>query len=198
MDHYSQQLESSEDGLYVEEVMLAEHAPDLLFIAPHGGGVEPRTTDQAIQAALCTDSDADMWGTRGYHRAGPYSRWHPPSDSIGSSRHPFLEDRLRHPYEVVVSFHLKSETGITIGGRYGREQRDDLGRALRWITEAVDVVDGGQYGGQAPSNIVNSLSKRGGIQIETGPDILYENSKWQVARTVADTVSEFTDTTQEQ
>ncbi len=127
-------------------------------IAPHGGGIEPRTAELAEAIA---GSEFNLYCFRGLKQSG--------NSVLHITSHRFDEPRclaLLANQDIVVALHGCSKVGerVLLGGR---DQRlvVDLAKAL----EAVGIiaeVSGHEFPGQEATNVCNRSATGMGAQIE--------------------------------
>lgn len=151
----------------------------LIAIAPHGGGIEDHTDDQAERVAerlgreLASAWRGKGWGPNG--GPGAFDRWHITSTDLNPVSFPLLNSVMSRRFTHAVAFHgFNDEPGVLIGGTAPADVKDALRQAIQDVLPAgLDVRVAGpdeRYGGDDPDNIVNRLSPCGGIQIEQGSD----------------------------
>ena len=156
-------------------------------LAPHGGTVEPHTDDQALAYAGRVDCPA--WLCQGYVRdGGAFGEWHVTSTEIDPTDYEYLARLYPDGVEVAVSFHGFRGDGILVGGGIERRHKRELASRLRAsIDSSVEVVSpGNPYAGTDSANVVNRVSRRGGIQLEEGVRVRSE-----LGATVVDVVASF-------
>lgn len=161
----------------------------LVVIAPHGGGIEPHTDQQAVHVADQLD-DVTTWRGLGFHREGSFDRWHITSTDIHPQSYPALGSIADRGFEYAVSFHGFDGDGILIGGKAPPELKESIQSGIARVhpdSTRVEIVNQGKYGGDSPENVVNWLTSGGGngIQIEQGPAVR-EQRGIETARAVAD------------
>jgi phage replication-related protein YjqB (UPF0714/DUF867 family) len=147
----------------------------LIAIAPHGGGIEEHTDEQAERVADRLGPElASSWRGKGWRPdGGAFIRWHITSTDINPVCFPLLDSVMSRRFAHAVAFHgFDDEPGVLIGGTAPAELKERLRRAIRQVLpEAFDVrvaLPTERFGGDDPNNIVNRLSPCGGIQIEQG------------------------------
>ncbi len=144
----------------------------LVVIAPHGGGIEPHTDDQAERLAECLSAaGVSLWRCKGWGDA--FDRWHITSTDIDPASFPLLDSLMDRGFRNAVAFHGFRDDEVLIGGACSpalkRRVRDAIADAVEGIVVRVARADE-RYGGDNPCNIVNRLTAggRGGLQIEQG------------------------------
>ena len=147
----------------------------LIVIAPHGGGIEAHTDEQAERVAKRLGPRlASVWRCKGWRPdGGAFVRWHITSTDLNPVCFPLLNSVMSRQFAHAVAFHgFNDEPGVLIGGTAPTDLKERLRRAIRQVLPAgVDVrvaLPDERYGGDDPNNIVNRLSPCGGIQIEQG------------------------------
>ena len=165
---------------------------NLIAIAPHGGGIEPHTDEQAERVAerlgpqLASAWRAKGWGPDG----GAFERWHITSTDLDPACFPLLSSVMSRGFTHAVAFHgFNDEPGVLIGGTAPAEVKEGLRLAIQQVlpTELkvrVALPDE-RYGGDDPNNIVNRLAPCAGIQIEQGADPRDDHGS-DIANVVAD------------
>lgn len=139
----------------------------LVVIAPHGGGIERHTCEQAERVARALG--ATCWRCKGWGE-NAYRRFHVTSTKIGGERFPKLARIERTRFGHAISFHGFRGSGeeILVGGRaparLKRGLRDAIARALPSIEVRV-ATPRDRWPGLDPQNLVNRLSPRG-VQLE--------------------------------
>lgn len=192
------------DGAWPEIMNLPE---SYVFLAPHGGEIEPGTDEQAIAARGVLSQSSYAWYSLGWRKAkGAYDHWHITSTDISRYSFPELDkigpkaNNLFNGFTWAVAFHgmspkLKPYT-IYIGGTPDTEcarvhVRDALANLMAGegvnnveveITENVNTP----LKGASARNIVNWMSLNGqrGIQLEQTKDVR-DDYGTAVATTVA-------------
>jgi phage replication-related protein YjqB (UPF0714/DUF867 family) len=151
----------------------------LIVIAPHGGGIEHHTDEQAERVAELLGEDlASAWRGKGWGpNGGPgaFERWHITSTDLNAVSFPLLSSVMTRRFAHAVAFHgFDDEPGVLIGGTAPAEAKEALRQAIQDVLPAelkVRVAGPDElYGGDDPNNIVNRLSPCGGVQIEQGAD----------------------------
>ena len=192
------------DGAWPDIMNLPEN---YVFLAPHGGEIEPGTDEQAIAARDVLSPSAYAWYALGWRKAkGAYDHWHITSTDISRYSFPELDkigpkaNGLFNGFTWAVAFHGMSAKPepytIYIGGTPQTEcarthVRDALATLIAGegvenvevaITEDVDT----QLKGASARNIVNWMSLHGqrGIQLEQTKDVR-DDYGTAVATTVA-------------
>ncbi|MFB6100142.1 MAG: poly-gamma-glutamate hydrolase family protein [Candidatus Nanohalobium sp.] len=165
-------------------------ASDTVFVAPHGGHIEPYTGRQAYTAS--EEASASAWIFGGFRKdwETSFEEMHVPSHRIDPSENEYLESLLDGDHEESVSFHCFRDSGvesdIILGGQ-GSELKQELKDQLASDYD-VSVADSrhDRYHGLSDSNIVNTLSDQG-VQIEQDWEVLRED--WRdIAEKAARTV----------
>jgi phage replication-related protein YjqB (UPF0714/DUF867 family) len=168
-----------EAGELVERLSDDGAQSHLIAIAPHGGGIEDHTDEQAERVAeLLGEELASAWRGKGWGpNGGPgaFDRWHITSTDLNPVSFPLLGSVMSRRFTHAVAFHgFNDEPGVLIGGTAPAEVKEALRQAIQDVLPArLDVRVAGpdeRYGGDDPDNIVNRLSPCGGIQIEQGAE----------------------------
>ena len=147
----------------------------LIAIAPHGGGIEPHTDEQAERVRDRLGSQlASAWRCKGWGaNGGAFARWHITSTDIDPASFPLLATVASRRFARAVAFHgFDDEAGVLIGGTAPDQVKERVRAAIaRVLPTDLDVRvarPDERYAGDDPDNIVNRLSPCGGIQIEQG------------------------------
>lgn len=120
-----------------------------VIVAPHGGGIQPMTEEQALITATLTD--ATCWRAMGWHNpAGSFQRWWVPSSEIHPASFPELATIADNMYDVAVGFHGVCDQGIEVGGDASEALREAVAAAINDAlptcaesARAVDAATGG-------------------------------------------------------
>ncbi|WP_121744101.1 hypothetical protein [Natronorubrum halophilum] len=107
--------EARDQGELIEQ--LDERDSSLVMIAPHGGGMQPRTDEQAAYASELVS--ATSWRALGWGptpAAGAFRRWYVPSTELSPASFPKLDRIADTDFDVSVDFGGVCEAGIDIGG----------------------------------------------------------------------------------
>lgn len=119
---------------------------DTIFLAPHGGGVQPWSDDQAEHAAELTESTC--WRAKGWGPDGgnAFNRWYVPSYEISPASYPELETIADETYDLAVDFSGVCDVGVEVGGTARaslREAvRDSINGALPGYSAEATLSDG--------------------------------------------------------
>ncbi|SFS33129.1 hypothetical protein [Halostagnicola kamekurae] len=132
--------EAREQGELIER--LDENGSDRIFIAPHGGAVQPKTDDQAEHAADL--AGATCWRTKGWGPdAGAFQRWYVPSMALSPESYPELETIADTDFDVAVDFGGVCDTGIVVAGNAPlstlESVRDSINAALPSCAEQATL-----------------------------------------------------------
>lgn len=194
------------EGAWPELMNLPEN---YVFLAPHGGEIEPGTDEQAIAARGALSQSSYAWYSLGWRKGkGAHDHWHIASTDISRYSFPELDkigpkqNNLFNGFTWAVAFH-GMKTGpdtkpytIYVGGTPDTEcarthVRDALANLL--AGEPVDEVEveltenvTTPLKGKSARNIVNWMSLNGqrGIQLEQTSDVR-DDYGTAVATTVA-------------
>ncbi len=141
-----------------------------LLIAPHGGGIEPGSSD--IMRAVAEAGGWAWYEFAGFLRKGNQKELHIPSTNFDE---PTLKSMLPQT-GFVVTFHGASESAepiVYIGGKWERGRRivvDSINRGFAAhgirAADAIDNAVAGHLGGLDDSNIVNRGRRAEGVQLE--------------------------------
>ena len=184
-----------EAGELVERLADNGSQTHLIAIAPHGGGIEDHTDEQAEWVAERLGPElASAWRGKGWGpNGGPggFDRWHITSTDLNPVSFPLLHSVMSRRFTHAVAFHgFNDEPGVLIGGTAPAEMKEALRQAIQDVLPAelgVRVAPPDErYGGDDPNNIVNRLSPCGSIQIEQGSDPRDDHG-----REIADVVADF-------
>lgn len=134
--------EAKEQGELIER--LDENGTDHIFIAPHGGAVQPKTDDQAEHAADLADTTC--WRTKGWGPdAGAFQRWYVPSTALSPESYPELETVADNDFDVAVDFGGVCDNGIVVAGNAPlstlEDVRDSINAALPSCAEEATLPD---------------------------------------------------------
>jgi phage replication-related protein YjqB (UPF0714/DUF867 family) len=147
----------------------------LIAIAPHGGGIEEHTDEQAERVAERLGPQlASAWRGKGWRPdGGAFVRWHITSTDIDPACFPLLDSVMSRRFAHAVAFHgFDDEPGVLIGGTAPADLKERLREAIQQVLppglEVRVALPAERYGGDDPDNIVNRLSPCGGVQIEQG------------------------------
>lgn len=161
---------------YVEYVVGEEdQETDVFAIAPHGGFIEYGTDFQAERVAEQRDDVG--WICSGFNDGGgSFDRWHVPSTELDRGSFPLLEGLSDEPADWAVAFHGYADENIFIGGTASESDRQLVADAIDDRVDGTEVVlasaDATDYGGAAPSNILNEVAPIGQtIQLEQPTDV---------------------------
>jgi phage replication-related protein YjqB (UPF0714/DUF867 family) len=165
--------EAEAAGEFVERLDDNGVCTGLVVLAPHGGGIEAGTDQQAeyLAAALPNTSS---WRCKGWRPGGGSSkRWHITSTIISPNSFPGLATIADRGFAYAVSFHGMKAEGVVVGGGAPVELRslirDAIADALDGDAGPVIVADEDHpLGGDSPHNVVNWLTAggNGGVQLE--------------------------------
>ena len=142
------------------KIVAQERDSDVLILAPHGGAIEPGTSQIAREIAR---DDFCLYLFEGKREHCNYDTLHVTSTRFDEPRCLRMLNRAR----VVLAVHGCSETGrevVYLGGR-NHALRDQVAAAL----EAADYeapTDGHRFPGSDPRNICNLSKGDGGVQLE--------------------------------
>jgi len=168
-------VEAVENSEFVERLDDHWHQQQLVAIAPHGGGIERHTDEQAELLASVLGCDrASVWRCRGFKLGGgAFERWHITSTDIHESSFPLLKKISCRGFAYAIAFHGFSEADVLVGGgaplALKEEVADAVERALTGSGIRVRVATASEhYDGDSADNIVNRLTAGGanGVQIE--------------------------------
>lgn len=144
----------------------------LVILAPHGGNIEPGTSEiaQAMYYDLFNKSrHVTLWMLNGYSPGGgAFERFHIPSDEFESEDFPKLGCILGRNYAQSIAFHGCKDDTVYVGGTADNGFKSEVAEAIFGAIHgniALEVVSNGPYAGTSTNNIVNRLSSSS-IQIE--------------------------------
>ena len=166
-----------QEGRDFRIVVERREASDVVVLAPHGGQIEPGTSEVARAIAGTEFSHYAFEGTK---RSCNYQTLHITS-------HRFDEPRcveLLEDAEIVLAIHgcRGGENFICMGGA-DTELRSRMSTALQSV--GYDVRDDGHaYPGDDPNNICNRGRTRKGIQLELSSELRQQAVKLELARAV--------------
>ncbi len=181
-----------------------------VFLAPHGGNIEPGTDEQASDAHTHSFGNYDMsqrsfaWYLKGFRQGGnAYKHWHITSTDIGRASFPKLDligpkiENIFNGFDWAVAFHgmvlgNRAKYTIYVGGGAPVCIRDEVVTALQAVLaneQDVQVIraDNTVFPGDDPDNLVNWLTEGGvgGIQLEQTPAVR-DDYGTEVAETMAE------------
>lgn len=142
---------------------------ECLVVAPHGGGIEPGTSEIAISTAKI--SGRAFYVFDGIRKS---QNWKLHIDSTGFDEPTFLELAARSDFVLSVhGAHHSAERVIYVGGLYQRGRTlviERLGTDLEpvgiAVTDATRVPEGEGIAGLSPQNLTNMGMRAHGIQLE--------------------------------
>jgi phage replication-related protein YjqB (UPF0714/DUF867 family) len=146
----------------------------LAILAPHGGGIEVRTDEQAVTMANALAAySPTTWLCKGWSSRGSHKVWHITSTDISRNSFPGLDQIADRGFSYAVSFHGLSDDIVLVGGRAPNELRkmvaDAIAKVLQGSGIPVKVAGPNDANnGMSSKNIVNWLTSDGlgGVQIE--------------------------------
>ncbi len=158
---------------FVERTVVGDGS-GLVILAPHGGGIEPRTDSQAEQVTSSLSGlGVSSWICKGWNQGGgAFDRWHIRSTDLSPLSFPGLGYLTKRKYAYSVAFHGMDVGGVLIGGSGPEWLKQQIAFAIRaavgnlleiGVADPTDVYDG-----DSPDNLVNWVTEggSGGIQIE--------------------------------
>jgi phage replication-related protein YjqB (UPF0714/DUF867 family) len=168
-----------------------------IAIAPHGGGIEPFTDDQA--KAVFTELKtrcfpASFWLCKGDgdKNKGAFARWHITADDLQPACFPLLEPLASRTFCYGVAFHgfdqKENEADVYIGGAASQRLKRVIEKALNDLNLSMEVkistdCDPAKFQGFRLENIINRVAASG-IQLEQSRDAR-EKFGQQIAGAVA-------------
>lgn len=168
-----------------------------IAIAPHGGGIEPFTDDQA--KAVFTELKtrcfpASFWLCKGDgdKNKGAFARWHITADDLQPACFPLLEPLASRTFCYGVAFHgfdqKENEADVYIGGAASQRLKRVIEKALNDLNLSMEVKistcsDPAKFQGFRLENIINRVAASG-IQLEQSRDAR-EKFGQQIAGAVA-------------
>lgn len=179
--------EARRDGELVEQ--LDERDSSRVMIAPHGGGMQPWTDEQAAYAAELTS--ATSWRALGWGptpAGGAFQRWYVPSTEIDPASYPELGRIADTDFDVAVDFGGVCERGVLVGGNADKSLRkavrDSINEAMPSRVLKAELSDDGA----ADSMLVNRLGDDGIFisQSYTTRRAYYEEIAYGVAAALED------------
>jgi phage replication-related protein YjqB (UPF0714/DUF867 family) len=177
---------------------LKDNGTGLVVIAPHGGGIEPHTDQQAEHVASRLVAKAvSLWRCKGWwdpnRQGNAFDHWHITSTEIHEASFPRLNSIISRGFTYAVAFHGFHQPEILIGGGSAAESlkqeiKTEIEGKIAGSGICVRIASSNEgYGGDSRQNIVNRLTADGesGIQIEQSRQA--RSSLWQkIADAVAD------------
>jgi hypothetical protein len=136
------EAEARKQGELIER--LDENGTESLFLAPHGGGIQPHTDDQAEHAAAL--ANGSCWRTKGWGpNSGAFQRWYVPSTEISPASFPKLDSIADTSFDTAVDFGGVCGNGIVVDGTASasvlRSVRDSINDALPSCAIETTVSD---------------------------------------------------------
>ena len=148
----------------------------LIAIAPHGGGIEPYTDQQAERvASQLAGKGVSSWRCKGWHPRGAFEHWHITSTDIHEASFPLLNSVISRGFRYAVAFHGfddPEKSDILVGGLAPDALKEKVKEAIEGVVGSDFTVQitkpDEQFGGDDRRNIVNRLTAGGanGVQIE--------------------------------
>jgi len=148
----------------------------LIAIAPHGGGIEPYTDQQAERvASQLAGKGVSSWRCKGWHPRGAFEHWHITSTDIHEASFPLLNSVISRGFRYAVAFHGfddPAKSDILVGGLAPDALKEKVKEAIEGVVGSDFTVQitkpDEQFGGDDRRNIVNRLTAGGanGVQIE--------------------------------
>ncbi|SDR32000.1 hypothetical protein [Natronobacterium texcoconense] len=143
---------------------LDEGEASLVAIAPHGGGMQPWTDEQAARVgelASATSWRALGWGPT--PEGGAFRRWYVPSTQISPSSYPKLAEIVDDDFDVAVDFGGVCESGIEVAGTADESLRAEVRDSINEMLPscAVEATLPDEPDGTADSMLVNRLGDDG-------------------------------------
>src|SRR5262245_24770162 len=188
--------DAPDDARFFEVTKHCGEQTYFIAIAPHGGQIEPRTDEQAVEAAeelIADDFPASWWICKGFGDAskGAHDRWHITSTDIQPACFPKLRAISSRRFCDGVAFHgfqrRKNDADLYIGGAAPRPLKRAIKRLLNDLALPIEVKistneDSPKFQGFSPENLINRLATRG-IHLEQS----FEARKFyrEIARAVA-------------
>jgi phage replication-related protein YjqB (UPF0714/DUF867 family) len=192
-----------DDGPQTGGVSFFELAEDdgkqgyFIAIAPHGGGIEPFTDDQAKEVftelkTRCFPASFWLCKGDGDKNKGAFARWHITADDLQPACFPLLEPLASRTFFYGVAFHgfdqKEDEADVYIGGAASQRLKRVIEKALNDLNLSMEVKistssDPAKFQGFRPENIINRVAASG-IQLEQSRDAR-EKFGQQIAGAVA-------------
>jgi phage replication-related protein YjqB (UPF0714/DUF867 family) len=168
MDRYSSYAELSaheRDGHDYRIVELARRSP-VVVLAPHGGGIEPMTSEVATAIA---GADHSLYCFEGLSDDRPHSDLHITSDRFGEPR----ARRLVANAEFAVAVHGRLNREAPNTTWLGGLDNGLIGLAAAELADAgfKCAADVTELSGKAPANICNASRSGRGLQLELPRDL---------------------------
>ena len=157
-------------------ISVLDRGSAIVIIAPHGGDIEPGTSEIAAAVA---DVDLSLYDFKGLRNTSGHRELHLPSHIFDEPR--CLE--LVETAETVVAIHGRKDGDdaqrVWIGGLDVQRCRKTMAELVKVGFEAVVREPGETLAGTAISNICNRGKRRAGIQLEI-PKTLRDRLKEEV------------------
>jgi phage replication-related protein YjqB (UPF0714/DUF867 family) len=145
------------------KITVKDRGSAIVIIAPHGGDIEPPTSE--IAAAIAGD-DLSLYDFQGLRNTSGHGELHLPSHKFDEPR----ALRLVENAETVVAIHGRKDGDdarrVWIGGLDVQRCRKTLLELQKAGFEAVVREPGQSLAGTAASNICNRGKRKAGIQLE--------------------------------
>jgi len=160
------------EGRFVERLADDGAQKALIIVAPHGGGIEPHTDEQAAGVAARFPADqVSTWVCQAFE---PHAlACHITSSDLHPRSFPLLRRVIDRGFLHAVSFHGFDQSGILVGGAAPASLRQEIVDAIAAATAGSGVVvraaePNESFGGDDAANVVNRLTRGGanGVQIE--------------------------------
>jgi phage replication-related protein YjqB (UPF0714/DUF867 family) len=145
------------------KITVKDHGSSIVIIAPHGGDIEPPSSEIAASIA---GSSLSLYDFQGLRNTSGHGELHLPSHKFDEPR----ALRLVESAETVVAIHGRKDGDdprkVWIGGLDHQRCRKVLSELQKAGFEAVIRAPGESLAGTAKSNICNRGRRKMGVQLE--------------------------------
>ena len=194
MSHFQTRLHQSDSsGRFSETLYTPElDKTNVIFLAPHGGQVEPNTEQLAQLLQQKFPQRSGVWYTTGITNGtfnDSFSRWHTTDETHSVEDFPLYQKLTESHYQIAIGIHVMSKEGIIIGGQANTTLQQEIQDNLREQFDSQPIVLGTEQSslsGLNPNNFVNTLHSRNALHFELSRRISMEEPEKFV-----DTLSEW-------
>ncbi|MFZ1990945.1 MAG: poly-gamma-glutamate hydrolase family protein [Alphaproteobacteria bacterium] len=162
---FSQLEQSEQEGTHYRIVHVWRES-EVAIVAPHGGSIEPGTSQ--IATAIAGES-FNLYCFEGMlPRSEPHERLHITSHRFDEPRCVDLVARSDH---VVTVHGLLEMTERTLIGGLDDTLKETIRDTLTSAGYAAEIIPNGRYSALSPANICNRGRRSRGVQLELGRDV---------------------------
>lgn len=185
MSHFQTELHHSDSSGRFSETL---YTPELdqttvLFLAPHGGQVEPNTEQIAKLLQQKFPQQGGVWYTTGIVNGtfnDAFNRWHTTSKTHSVTDFPLYQKLTESRYQIAIGIHVMSKEGIIIGGQTSTEIQKSIQKDLRNQFPSQPIILGQEQSSLAglnPNNFVNTIQSGHSLHFELSRRISMEESE---------------------